>query len=214
MPCGPDGSWNSGVGRSRRARLRLDREDFLEMGTLPLRQGRARSQDATNSSPSRSMPPAPTCYAPGTRRHIAKALDLGATPAEILSVLQAVAVLGIHSVALGAPMLVGRNENARDEFPRVRLTGDSPCSSLTTACCPKPRTRWSSRSRPMRPASSRATATTSRSLSPSRCRRRSTATTPGRPCCTSMFASPTARVRRTSTGSTRCSTGCARRCRA
>jgi alkylhydroperoxidase/carboxymuconolactone decarboxylase family protein YurZ len=45
-------------------------------------------------------------YAPGTRRHIAKALDLGATPQEILSVLQAVAVLGIHSVALGAPMLV------------------------------------------------------------------------------------------------------------
>ena len=45
-------------------------------------------------------------YAPGTRRHIAKALDLGATPEEIMSVLQAVAVLGIHSVALGAPMLV------------------------------------------------------------------------------------------------------------
>lgn len=45
-------------------------------------------------------------YAPGTRRHIAKALDLGATPEEILSVLQAVAVLGIHSIALGTPMLV------------------------------------------------------------------------------------------------------------
>ena len=45
-------------------------------------------------------------YAPGTRRHIAKALDLGATPEEILAVLQAVAVLGIHSVAMGAPMLV------------------------------------------------------------------------------------------------------------
>jgi alkylhydroperoxidase/carboxymuconolactone decarboxylase family protein YurZ len=45
-------------------------------------------------------------YAPGTRRHIAKALDIGATPQEILSVLQAVAVLGIHSVALGAPMLL------------------------------------------------------------------------------------------------------------
>jgi alkylhydroperoxidase/carboxymuconolactone decarboxylase family protein YurZ len=45
-------------------------------------------------------------YAPGTRRHIAKALDLGATPQEIMSVLQAVAVLGIHSVAMGAPMLL------------------------------------------------------------------------------------------------------------
>jgi alkylhydroperoxidase/carboxymuconolactone decarboxylase family protein YurZ len=45
-------------------------------------------------------------YAPGVRRHINKALDLGATPAEILAVLQAVAVLGIHSVALGTPMLI------------------------------------------------------------------------------------------------------------
>jgi alkylhydroperoxidase/carboxymuconolactone decarboxylase family protein YurZ len=45
-------------------------------------------------------------YAPGTRRHIAKALDLGATPQEIMSVLQAVAVLGIHSVAMGSPMLL------------------------------------------------------------------------------------------------------------
>ncbi len=44
-------------------------------------------------------------YAPGVRRHIAKALDMGATPEEILAVLQAVAVLGIHSVALGAPIL-------------------------------------------------------------------------------------------------------------
>jgi alkylhydroperoxidase/carboxymuconolactone decarboxylase family protein YurZ len=45
-------------------------------------------------------------YAPGTRRHIAKALDLGATPEEIMAVLECVAVLGIHSVAMGAPMLV------------------------------------------------------------------------------------------------------------
>lgn len=44
-------------------------------------------------------------YAPGVRRHIEKALDLGATPQEIMAVLEAVAVLGIHSVALGAPLL-------------------------------------------------------------------------------------------------------------
>jgi alkylhydroperoxidase/carboxymuconolactone decarboxylase family protein YurZ len=44
-------------------------------------------------------------YAPGTRRHVAKALDLGATPEEIMAVLQCVAVLGIHSIALGAPIL-------------------------------------------------------------------------------------------------------------
>ena len=45
-------------------------------------------------------------YSPGVKRHIAKALDLGATPEEIMAVLQLVAVLGIHSVALGTPHLV------------------------------------------------------------------------------------------------------------
>ena len=45
-------------------------------------------------------------YAPGVRRHIRKALDLGATKEEILAVLQCVAVLGIHSCALGVPILV------------------------------------------------------------------------------------------------------------
>ena len=56
-------------------------------------------------------------YAPGTRRHIAKALDLGATPQEVLSVLQAVAVLGIHSVALGAPILVDEMTKRGIELP-------------------------------------------------------------------------------------------------
>jgi len=44
-------------------------------------------------------------YAPGVRRHIRKALELGATQQEILAVLQCVSVLGIHSCALGAPIL-------------------------------------------------------------------------------------------------------------
>ncbi|MBI1330288.1 MAG: carboxymuconolactone decarboxylase family protein [Alphaproteobacteria bacterium] len=44
-------------------------------------------------------------YAPGVRRHIRKALDLGATPQEIMAVLEGVAVLGIHSCALGFPIL-------------------------------------------------------------------------------------------------------------
>lgn len=45
-------------------------------------------------------------YAPGTRRHIRKALELGATKEEIVAVLQAVSVLGIHSISLGAPILL------------------------------------------------------------------------------------------------------------
>jgi alkylhydroperoxidase/carboxymuconolactone decarboxylase family protein YurZ len=80
-------------------------EKFLDMGTLPVRKGvldpktyefLAIAVDASCTH----------LYSPGVRRHIAKALDLGATPEEIMAVLQAVAVLGIHSVALGAPILL------------------------------------------------------------------------------------------------------------
>lgn len=87
-------------------------EKFLDMGTLPLRNGAldpktyeliAIAVDASCTH----------LYAPGTRRHIAKALDLGAAPEEIMAVLQCVAVLGIHSVALGAPILADELERRR-----------------------------------------------------------------------------------------------------
>ena len=45
-------------------------------------------------------------YAPGVRRHIRKALELGATKQEITAVLQCVSVLGIHTMSLGAPILL------------------------------------------------------------------------------------------------------------
>lgn len=45
-------------------------------------------------------------YAPGTRRHIRKALELGATKEEIAAVLQGVSVLGIHTSSLGMPILL------------------------------------------------------------------------------------------------------------
>ncbi|MCC6927045.1 carboxymuconolactone decarboxylase family protein [Novosphingobium sp.] len=79
-------------------------EKFLDMGTHSVRKGIidpktyeliAIAVDASCTH----------MYAPGTRRHIAKALEVGATPEEVMAVLQLVAVLGIHSVALGAPML-------------------------------------------------------------------------------------------------------------
>jgi alkylhydroperoxidase/carboxymuconolactone decarboxylase family protein YurZ len=44
-------------------------------------------------------------YAPGVRRHIRKALALGATKEEITAVLQCVSVLGIHTMSLGSPIL-------------------------------------------------------------------------------------------------------------
>ena len=45
-------------------------------------------------------------YAPGVRRHIRKALELGATKEEITAVLQCVSVLGIHTMSMGAPILL------------------------------------------------------------------------------------------------------------
>ena len=45
-------------------------------------------------------------YAPGVRRHIRKALELGATKEEITAVLQLTSVLGIHTMSLGAPILI------------------------------------------------------------------------------------------------------------
>ncbi|QUD88350.1 carboxymuconolactone decarboxylase family protein [Phenylobacterium montanum] len=52
-------------------------------------------------------------YAPGVRRHIRKALELGARPEEIMAVLEGVAVLGIHSCALGFPILAEEMAAAR-----------------------------------------------------------------------------------------------------
>lgn len=45
-------------------------------------------------------------YGPGVRRHIRRALELGATRDEIAAVLQLTSVLGIHSMSLGAPILL------------------------------------------------------------------------------------------------------------
>lgn len=80
-------------------------EKFIDMATLPVRKGLidpktyeyiAIAVDASCTH----------LYSPGVRRHVAKALELGAAPQEVLAVLQAVAALGIHSVALGAPILM------------------------------------------------------------------------------------------------------------
>lgn len=44
-------------------------------------------------------------YTPGIRQHIRKALELGATPAEIMEVLELTATLGIHAMNIGVPIL-------------------------------------------------------------------------------------------------------------
>lgn len=44
-------------------------------------------------------------WAPGVRRHIRNALEAGATQAEILETIQLTSIMGIHSMALAAPIL-------------------------------------------------------------------------------------------------------------
>ena len=45
-------------------------------------------------------------YAPGVRRHIQRALKAGATREEITAVLQIACMQGLHSMCLGAPILL------------------------------------------------------------------------------------------------------------
>jgi alkylhydroperoxidase/carboxymuconolactone decarboxylase family protein YurZ len=45
-------------------------------------------------------------YLPGVRQHIRAALKLGATPQEIMEVLELAATLGIHAMNIGVPILV------------------------------------------------------------------------------------------------------------
>ena len=45
-------------------------------------------------------------YVPGIRQHIAAALDAGATPQEVMEVLELTSTLGIHAANIGVPLLV------------------------------------------------------------------------------------------------------------
>lgn len=80
-------------------------ERFMAMGTMPMVSGVLDAKTieflaiAVDASCTH-------LYAPGVRRHIRKALDLGATKEEITAVLQLTSVLGIHTLSLGAPLLL------------------------------------------------------------------------------------------------------------
>jgi alkylhydroperoxidase/carboxymuconolactone decarboxylase family protein YurZ len=80
-------------------------EKFMDMGVTPLVRGvlDPRTWELIAIAIDASCT---HMYAPGVRRHIQKALELGVSKEEILAVLQAVSVLGIHSMSLGAPILV------------------------------------------------------------------------------------------------------------
>lgn len=45
-------------------------------------------------------------HAPRVRRHVRRALELGATPQEIVEVLELISTVGIHAMNIGVPLLV------------------------------------------------------------------------------------------------------------
>jgi alkylhydroperoxidase/carboxymuconolactone decarboxylase family protein YurZ len=69
-------------------------------------------------------------YHPGIQAHLKAALDLGATPAEILEVLELASTLGIHTMNIGVPLLVevleerGRTEPAPLDEYQQRLKAE------------------------------------------------------------------------------------------
>ena len=52
-------------------------------------------------------------YAPGTRRHIKGALGAGATPEEIMTVLQLCVSMGVQACAKGVPILAEELERSK-----------------------------------------------------------------------------------------------------
>ncbi|GAB7349593.1 hypothetical protein MBLNU459_g0282t1 [Dothideomycetes sp. NU459] len=58
-------------------------------------------------------------YVPGIQRHVKAALNAGATPAEVMEVIELTSTLGIHACNIGVPMLVQvmREEGLFDSHP-------------------------------------------------------------------------------------------------
>ncbi|WP_256675790.1 carboxymuconolactone decarboxylase family protein [Pseudomonas sp. R5(2019)] len=87
-------------------------EKFLQTAQLPVARGLVDPKTyeflaiAVNASCTHM-------YSPGVRRHTRKALQLGASPEEVMGVLECVAMLGLHSCSLGGPIL--QEEMARLE---------------------------------------------------------------------------------------------------
>lgn len=78
-------------------------EKFMDMGVYPMKHLDPKTIEFLAIAVDASCT---HMYAPGVRRHIRKALELGATREEIAAVLQLTSVLGIHSMSLGAPILL------------------------------------------------------------------------------------------------------------
>ena len=100
-------------------------------------------------------------YTPGVRQHVQGALDAGATPHEIMEVLELTSTLGIHAANIGVPLLVEvlTEEGLRDgpaplderqERLKAEVTATWP--NRSPGCSP----RWGARSSSRRATSRRA----------------------------------------------------------
>jgi alkylhydroperoxidase/carboxymuconolactone decarboxylase family protein YurZ len=61
-------------------------------------------------------------YAPGVRHHVRRALELGATPAEIVETLELTSTMGIHACNVGVPILLEELEAAGQPLEQRSLT--------------------------------------------------------------------------------------------
>jgi alkylhydroperoxidase/carboxymuconolactone decarboxylase family protein YurZ len=98
------GSWSD----AWQATLELDAEflkAYLDLSAVPWRKNRldAKTKEFMYIAIDAN---ATHMYLPGVRQHIKAALKLGATPAEIMEVLELCATLGIHAMNIGVPILV------------------------------------------------------------------------------------------------------------
>jgi len=95
-------------------------EKFMDMGATPLVRGAldARTWELIAIAVDASCT---HMYAPGVRRHIRKALELGVSKEEILAVLQTVSALGIHSMSLGGQILVQALDARNDQQGNVNI---------------------------------------------------------------------------------------------
>ena len=86
-------------------------EKFMTMGVEPMRSGvlDAKTMEFLAIAVDASCT---HMYGPGVRRHIRKALKLGATREEITAVLQLTSVLGIHTITEGVPLLLDEMKKA------------------------------------------------------------------------------------------------------
>jgi len=80
---------------------------YLDFSAVPWREGHNHLDNKTKEFMFIAVDAAAThMYAPGVRQHIKAAFAAGATPQEIMEVIELTSTLGIHAMNIGVPILV------------------------------------------------------------------------------------------------------------